>query len=170
MSAAVGQDVGDLGNPSLTTMRRDEGAAIGSDGRIALVVEDEAAIRQVLSRVLTRAGWRVLLADSAEAAWALLTALGSAADSQLSVVISDMVMPGMDGYALVRVVRRIRPGLPAILVSGYLDPLLARDLAAENIAFLAKPYRVAAMRDLLSRVTTSAARTMPETTPDIAVR
>jgi DNA-binding NtrC family response regulator len=76
----------------------------------------------------------------------------------------------MDGYALVRVVRRIRPGLPAILVSGYLDPLLARDLAAENIAFLAKPYRVAAMRDLLSRVTTSAARTMPETTPDIAVR
>jgi DNA-binding NtrC family response regulator len=60
-------------------------------------------------------------------------------------MISDVVMPGMGGLALVRAVRELRPGLPAILASGYAQEAVSSDLAAEAIAFLPKPYTLKAM-------------------------
>ncbi len=103
-----------------------------------LLVDDEDGVRRLATRALTRRGWAVLSAESGEAALALIT--GNAAANTLCALISDVVMPGMDGVALVRAVRQLRPGLPAILASGYAEDTLRGELAAEEIAFLAKPY------------------------------
>jgi two-component system, cell cycle sensor histidine kinase and response regulator CckA len=134
----------------------------GGAGRVALVVEDEAPVRLVLARALTRAGWRVLAAETAESALEMLHGPDESSDSQPSVVISDVVMPGMDGPALVRAVRRICPGIPAVLVSGYAEPVLRQDLAAADIAFLAKPYATAELLDLVARLAGTAAPQGPE--------
>jgi two-component system cell cycle sensor histidine kinase/response regulator CckA len=131
-------------------------AAPGGGGRVALVVEDEAAVRLVLARALTRAGWRVLAAETAESALEMLHSSAESPESQPSVVISDVVMPGMDGPALVRAVRRICPGIPAVVVSGYAEPVLRQDLASADIAFLAKPYATAELLDLVARLTGAA--------------
>jgi two-component system cell cycle sensor histidine kinase/response regulator CckA len=136
-------------------------AVAGGSGRIALVVEDEAPVRLVLTRALTRAGWRVLAAETAESALEMLPGPDESHESQLSVVISDVVMPGMDGAALVRAVRRIYPGIPAVLVSGYAEPVLRQDLASADIAFLAKPYATAELLELVARLAGAAVREAP---------
>ncbi|MGH7120960.1 MAG: response regulator, partial [Acetobacteraceae bacterium] len=64
------------------------------------------------------------------------------------VLVSDVVMPGLDGPSLVRRLRERWPGLPAVLVSGYVDEAQRRSLEAENMTFLAKPYSLA---ELLGR-------------------
>ena len=115
--------------------------------RIVLLVDDEDAVLRLAERALTRRGWRVLAADSAENALARLNAA-----EPIQAVISDVVMPGMDGPALVRALRQIRPGLPAILVSGYAEEALRRELADSRAAFLAKPYTLRDLAELLERV------------------
>ena len=111
--------------------------------RTVLFVDDEGGVRRLAARALAKQGWTVLSAESGEAALALLASDGTA--ESLSAIVSDVVMPGMDGAALVRAVRAVRPGLPAILASGYADEAVRMDLAAEGIGFLAKPYTLSTM-------------------------
>jgi two-component system cell cycle sensor histidine kinase/response regulator CckA len=104
--------------------------------RRLLLVDDECAVRHITARALRKHGWQVLEAESAEAALALLDADTGTA---LTAVVSDVVMPGLDGPALVDAVRERYPGLPAILVSGYAESLLG-DRGGAAITFLGKPY------------------------------
>ena len=122
-------------------------AAPGIGRRVVLLVDDEDAVRRLAERALTRRGWTVLAADQADAALALAQA------TPIHAVISDVVMPGMDGPALVRALRQTRPGLPAILVSGYAAEALRRELARDDVAFLAKPYALRELGDLLEQMT-----------------
>jgi two-component system cell cycle sensor histidine kinase/response regulator CckA len=105
-------------------------------GRRVLLVDDDDAIRRLAKRALIRARCEVMDADGAECA---LRADPGAVDC----VVSDVAMPGMDGPTLVRRLREARPDLPAVLVSGYADAVQRRALAAEDIAFLAKPFGMA---------------------------
>ena len=66
------------------------------------------------------------------------------------VLVSDLALPGLDGPALVRRLRERWPGLPAILASGYVDEAARLGLAAEQIIFLAKPYRLASLVSAVS--------------------
>ena len=79
-----------------------------------LLVDDEPAVRMVLAQELVEDGFDVVDAADGIAALALL-------DRPVPVdfLISDLAMPGMDGVALIREARRRRPGLPAILLTGY---------------------------------------------------
>jgi two-component system cell cycle sensor histidine kinase/response regulator CckA len=92
----------------------------------------------------------VLSADSGESALELLQVRAPGLPG-IAVLVSDMVMPGMDGTALVRAVRTQvgRPGLPVILVSGYAESPLRCGLEAAEVVFLAKPYSLA---DLVAAV------------------
>ena len=112
-------------------------------GRMVLLVDDEDGVRRLAARALTKEGWTVLSAESGEAALALLSE--QVAGATLSAILSDVVMPGIDGPSLVRAVRALQPGLPAILASGYAEEAVRGDLAAEDIAFLPKPYTLKAM-------------------------
>ncbi len=120
--------------------------------RTLLLVDDEAHVRRLAERVLQRAGWQVVAATCAEDALELVDAGGLR--SALACVISDVVMPGLDGPALVRALREGQAGLPAILMSGYADASLRRDLQAADIRFLPKPFGMAdltgALRELLA--------------------
>jgi len=113
-------------------------APLASGGRTILLVDDEAPVRRLAEKALTREGWRVITANSAEDA--LETVARANPGHELACVVSDVVMPGMDGPALVRRLRQQWPGLPSILMSGYADAGLRQSLQAADIFFLAKPF------------------------------
>jgi CheY-like chemotaxis protein len=79
-----------------------------------LVVDDDAFVREVLAASLEDAGYAILEADSGAQALTVLRA-----DTRIDVLLSDLTMPGMDGLELIRAAQEIRPGLPAILLTGY---------------------------------------------------
>jgi PAS domain S-box-containing protein len=79
-----------------------------------LLVEDEALVREVLAMQLEELGYAVLVASNAEEALALLTA-----GEDLQALVTDLSMPGMDGLALIQAAQAQRPGLPAVLLTGY---------------------------------------------------
>jgi two-component system cell cycle sensor histidine kinase/response regulator CckA len=128
-------------------------AAPSSGGGLVLLAEDEATLRRLAERALERAGFAVLAAESGEE---LLERIDSAIDSALNpalgapaMLVSDMVMPGMDGLALAGALRGRWPGLPVLLVSGYAEAALGRDLGAEGIRLMSKPY---ALKELVTAV------------------
>lgn len=113
-----------------------------------LLVEDEAMVRAVAERALTRQGYTVVTADNGEVALERLRE-GPAPD----LLISDVVMPSMDGPTMVRHARQLYPKLPVLFMSGYAEEQLRKSIDIENVAFLPKPFSVQqlaeAARDVL---------------------
>lgn len=107
-----------------------------------LVVEDDASIRLLVERALGNAGYRALVAPTPQAALELFAQ--RAAD--ISLVFTDVVMPGMTGPELVRRIRELQPHARVLFTSGYADD---RHVEAsglpENAHFLPKPYTFAAL-------------------------
>jgi len=126
-------------------------------GRLVVLVEDEEPVRRLAERALRQQGWRVLGTENAEAALAMLATQHEAP----AALVSDVVMPGIDGPALVRQLRARWPGLPALLVSGYAAETLRRDLAAEDMRFLPKPYTLKALTAALAEAVPQAASEDP---------
>jgi CheY-like chemotaxis protein len=81
---------------------------------VVLVVDDEDAVRTVVSRTLRRYGYEVLEAPEALAALAML----SAHHARIRLVLTDDSMPGMHGHELTSVIARVYPALPVVLMSG----------------------------------------------------
>jgi two-component system cell cycle sensor histidine kinase/response regulator CckA len=108
----------------------------GLGGQV-LVVDDEPAVRQAVTRVLEAGGYDVVAASGAREGLALLRDAPG-----VRLVLTDVRMPGESGFDLMRRVRAERPELPIILMSGY-----AEDLSdgAEGTAFLQKPLDVDAL-------------------------
>ncbi len=121
-----------------------------------LLVDDEDVVRRVTERALLRQGWRVLAAPTAEAALELLS---DNPPTRVAAVVTDLVMPGMNGAALVEAVRK-RLGnarLPAVLVSGYAAEELRDKIASApgsgETRFLAKPYDLKDLAAALADIT-----------------
>jgi len=115
--------------------------AVAPDSRrpVVLLVEDEDAIRRFAERVLVGAGYEVHAAGNGADALALLGRL----DRPPSLVISDVVMPGMQGDELVARVREDAPGTPVLFISGFAaDVLSSQGMALQGAAFLQKPFAV----------------------------
>jgi two-component system, cell cycle sensor histidine kinase and response regulator CckA len=114
-----------------------------------LLVEDEATVRAVAERALTRHGYTVLLAENGEAAIEILQR-----ERKIDLMISDVVMPTMDGPTTAREARKLLPDLPILFISGYAEEQLRQSIDLERVAFLAKPFSVQrlaeATRDSLS--------------------
>lgn len=103
-------------------------------GELILLADDEEGIRQTVSVFLGRNGYRVLLArNGAEA-----VELFNDNQDQVGAVILDMMMPKMNGDDAMRAIRRLRPGVPVLTVSGSMDsPPFTEDKVT---AFLRKPF------------------------------
>ncbi|QGP80270.1 response regulator [Sphingobium sp. CAP-1] len=114
-----------------------------------LLVEDEDMVRAVAERALTRQGYKVLTANDGEQG---LEVLGGA--EKIDLLISDVVMPNMDGPAMVARARRTHPDLPVLFMSGYAEEQLRKSIDIANVAFLPKPFSVSqlaeAARDALA--------------------
>ena len=106
-------------------------------GGTVLLVEDEDPVRMFGARALRSKGYRVLEASSGESALDVI----NGAEQHIDLIISDIVMPGMDGHTFVRLVRQEMPEVKVILVSGYAEDAVAEDFARDpTIHFLPKPF------------------------------
>jgi two-component system cell cycle sensor histidine kinase/response regulator CckA len=119
---------------------------LATDMAKLLLVDDEDAVRRVVARALRRAGWDVTEACCGDDALAFDA-------GPWSLLVSDVMMPGMDGPTLVRALRTRQPGLPAILISGYADAAQRKHLAKEDIGFLTKPFAMAELVKLAQNST-----------------
>jgi hypothetical protein len=115
-------------------------------GETILLVEDEASLQDLASRLLTRNGYQVRVARTAAAAPSIAADTGQTID----LLLTDVVMPEMLGNEVARRVRAIRPALPVLYMSGYAQPILDTHGAfAHEIDLLEKPFTEAT---LLTRV------------------
>src|SRR5579883_1581404 len=102
-----------------------------------LLVEDEDAVRLFSARALRNKGYKVLEAASGESALDVLRSAGDPID----LLITDIVMPRMDGPSLIKVVRETRPTIKVICISGYAEDGFRKRIAANaDIHFLPKPF------------------------------
>ena len=113
-----------------------------------LLVEDNPDVAVVVEDYLEQCGCTVVRADSAEKAIELLNT-----DKGIELLFSDIVMPGMNGLELARLVRDHHPGMGLILASGYSDK--ATDAISEGFTLLNKPYSLAALRAALAQTRAS---------------
>ena len=112
------------------------GVAVRASATI-LLVEDEDAVRSLATRILTRDGYRVLGASRGDEAIALF----ARHEREISLLVSDLVLPGVGGIEIAQRLREMRPSLKVLLMSGYTD----RDVgalagASVNVAFMQKPF------------------------------
>lgn len=102
-----------------------------------LLVEDEEAVRAFGKRALESRGYKVFEAASGSEALDVMAEVGGKVD----LVVSDVVMPEMDGPTLLRELRKTQPHLKIIFVSGYAEDAFAKNLdEGETFGFLAKPF------------------------------
>ncbi|MEM1103220.1 MAG: response regulator, partial [Pseudomonadota bacterium] len=122
-------------------------------GRL-LVVEDEDPVRKVVVRLLESRGYDVSQASDGEEALEMIRARPNSFD----LVVSDVMMPGMDGPTLVAEARPQLEGAKIIFMSGYAEGALREQLAVtEGMAFLAKPFTLKALSELVKDVLSSPA-------------
>ena len=111
-----------------------------------LLVEDEDAVRLFGARALRAKGYRVLEAPNGEAALDVI----NGGEAAIDIIVSDVVMPGMDGHTLVRLVRQELPGVRVVLMSGYAEDVVSADLWTDpTIHFLPKPFT---LKELAAKV------------------
>ena len=114
-------------------------------GNMILLVEDEEPYRDVLARILTNAGYEVLQAADGIEALSLLE------KSKIDLVISDILMPRLNGYALAARLRAKWPAMPVILTTGFLPQDAAKNMMSGSVDFIPKPINVETLLDMIHR-------------------
>lgn len=110
-------------------------AARGNE--VVLIVEDEAGVRRLINRVLVEQGYRVLTASDGAEALQLSTSYAG----HIDLLVTDVVMPELGGGALVEAMRRQRPDLRVLYMSGYTDDEVVRHgIEVARQPFLVKPF------------------------------
>jgi CheY-like chemotaxis protein len=105
-------------------------------GDTILLVEDEGYVRDVASEILQAEGYVVITARSAAEALACFEKHGP-----VKLLVTDVIMPGMNGKELAVRLKALQPNLKTIYMSGYTDnPVLRRDFQAPEVAYLQKPF------------------------------
>ena len=118
-------------------------------GELVLLVDDEESIREVTRQALEQFGYRVLTARQGAEAVSLFVQYRG----EISVVVTDMNMPVMDGPALISAIRRLDPEIPIIGSSGLVaDGSMSKAVDAGVTEFIAKPHSVSALLAMLQRV------------------
>tara|TARA_R110001606_G_scaffold137327_3_gene275215 strand:- start:8824 stop:11265 length:2442 start_codon:yes stop_codon:yes gene_type:complete len=107
-----------------------------------LLVEDEDMVRAVAERALTRQGYKVVTASEGEEALGLLAEQADK-EPQFDLIVSDVVMPNMDGPTMAKHVRKNYPELPILFMSGYAEEQLRKSIDLDKVNFLPKPFSVA---------------------------
>jgi len=121
-----------------------------------LLVEDEEAVRSFAARALRMRGYNVLEAGGGEEA----LEIGKAGGQEIHLLVTDVVMPNMDGPTMVRHVKGLKPHLPVIFMSGYAEEAFRRnDENAADLHFLPKPFGLKQLAAKVKEVLSGAAPT-----------
>lgn len=114
-----------------------------------LVVDDEESIRNLVARVLVRQGYEVLVAESGEEG----LRLAETYEGAIALVVTDVMLPGMRGPEMASRVRRLRPEIRVLYISGYMDdPDLAAGILTPGEGFLQKPFTLTALAQTVRTV------------------
>jgi PAS domain S-box-containing protein len=125
-----------LQRDALTVPHRESTPAAAVPGETVLVVEDEPVVRKMMTRALAEAGYHVLQAGNAAEAIEVVTRTSG----KISLLLTDVVMPGKNGRELAKEVEALRPGIPVLFTSGYTDgEIERRGLLVPGAAFVQKP-------------------------------
>ncbi len=118
-----------------------------SGGGRLLLVEDEDMVRAVAERALTRAGYTVTVASDGDEGLEIVQGGG-----EFDLIVSDVVMPAMDGPTMIREVRKLRPDMPVLFMSGYAEEQLRDQIGIGDVHFLPKPFSVQLISDKVGAV------------------
>ena len=110
-----------------------------------LLVEDEEMVRAVAERALVRAGYTVVAASNGEDGLDKFSGL-----AEVDLIISDVMMPQMDGPTMVQQIRNAKAEVPVLFMSGYAEEQLRDSIGLANVAFLPKPFSVAQLIDAVA--------------------
>jgi CheY-like chemotaxis protein len=114
-----------------------------------LLVEDESSVRELATAMLKRQGYHVLTAANGDDA----LALAAQRPGHIDLLLTDVVMPGMNGRELSERLLQLRPGLAVLFASGYTeDTILRHGVLSETTHFLAKPYTLPAIANKVRQV------------------
>jgi two-component system cell cycle sensor histidine kinase/response regulator CckA len=114
-----------------------------------LIVEDDPAIRDISAKILRRRGYTVLTAESGDEAREIC----ERHDGTIHVLLSDVVMPGMNGPMVAAMLTKMRPGLKVVFMSGYSTKDIARHGVIEHeVPFLQKPFTPERLANTISEV------------------
>jgi len=113
-----------------------------------LVVEDGDAVRNLVCRMLVQSGYRVLEARDGRHALRLC----ETHPEPIQLVLTDLVMPRMKGMELAEHLRRVRPDLRILLMSGYTDEPVVQRLGRDSPAFLEKPFTSVGLAEKVRQV------------------
>ncbi|QZD89448.1 response regulator [Qipengyuania aurantiaca] len=128
--------------------REDTKASEWAGGGTLLLVEDEDMVRAVAERALTRAGYSVTTARDGEEGLAQI----ANGEIEFDLIVSDVVMPAMDGPAMARAIRKVKPDVPILFMSGYAEEQLRNDIDIDNMYFIPKPFSVQQINAKVSEV------------------
>lgn len=118
-------------------------------GERILLVEDDEGIRSITGSILQRLNYRVLAAGSGEEAVRLI----ENDPARIELLMTDVVMPGMDGKELASMLRQRRPGLKIIYMSGYADEVVIEpEMLNHGARYVSKPFSLAEIASLLREV------------------
>jgi PAS domain S-box-containing protein len=124
-----------------------------------LLVEDEPAVRSAAVRILRKAGYTVIEADSPAAAIEL-----ARSETRITLLVTDMVMPGMSGRDLSQRLRADRPDLSVVYMSGYSEELVKRDTELDG-PLLQKPFTRDSLLHIVEGVVRDRVRTKGSPVP-----
>jgi len=115
-----------------------------------LVVDDEEAVLRFVDRVLRDAGYKTVIATSGAEAIEIAKKVG-----ELGAVVTDVMMPGMTGDELARLLRQTQPAIKVLYLTGYSDRLFKeKTMLWADEAFLDKPCTVKGLREAVSLLVT----------------
>lgn len=116
-----------------------------------LLVEDEGFVREVACEILESAGYTVVVATSGKEALAIFEK-----DGPFSLLVTDIVMPGMNGHELAKKLLTLKPDLKTIYMSGYTDsPSIRQDMQSSDHIYLQKPFTLESLTDKVRSVLNS---------------
>jgi signal transduction histidine kinase/ActR/RegA family two-component response regulator len=111
-------------------------------GETILVVEDAEPLRDLICQALNVSGCTVLSAPEAQEALRVVSQQKGAID----LVITDVIMPGMNGPALAKEIRSLRPGIKILYMTGYSGEFVRSDMLIPGVSFIQKPFTPADLR------------------------
>ena len=104
-------------------------------------------VRAIAERALSRQGYSVVTAENGEVALETIETM-----DKPDLLVSDVVMPVMDGPSMARKVRERWPDLPILFMSGYAEEQLRRSIDLDNVAFLPKPFSVQQLAEAVQEI------------------
>ena len=134
-------------NRAPSSAESEPAASDWSGGGRLLLVEDEDMVRTIATRALVRAGYEVTACADGEEGLDVIKDGG-----EYDLVVSDVVMPGMDGPTMARGIRELHPRMPMLFMSGYAEEQLRNDIDMVDMHFIAKPFSVQQIGDKVAEI------------------